>query len=393
MVIERVDKADDASMLGVNARRGRPSLAGRCSVGASSHTHVATSTLPTIGPRKRLSVPRSETRVLVGNCELDSSTAVQEVYSNESLKMFGPRGLRGLPSWLWSTILHLAVLLVLALFTFSEDVGPRSIVLDVSDAPDSIVLTTTDIVLNPIELDEDTELEPIEVGAMKFDSPDISSALMASVPLDIESSIDLSSLDGLEAVFASEADDSLAKVGDGAKAKFFGINSYGKKFVFVIDCSGSMKGSRWRRAVNELRQAVNGLEGDQEFLVLLYNTQTKVMLDSDLQSAGLSVATSDNKRRMFYWLKKQIPNGSTFPGPAVYAALKLRPDAIFLLSDGLLKDNTVNWLKQWNAPRSEQGVYSAANVVPMNTISLDGQGEWVMRTIAHQNGGVFVSAK
>ena len=269
----------------------------------------------------------------------------------------------------------------------------ESIVLDVSDTPNSIVLTTTDIVFNPIKLDENTELETIEVDAMKFASPDLSSALMDNVPMDIESAIDLSTLDGLETVFASEADDSLAKVGDGAKAKFFGINSFGKKFVFVIDCSGSMKGSRWRRAVNELRQAVNGLEGDQEFLVLLYNTQTKVMLDSDLQSAGLSVATSDNKRRMFYWLKKQIPNGSTFPGPAVYAALKLRPDAIFFLSDGLLKDNTVNWLKQWNAPRSEQGVYSAANVVPMNTISLDGQGEWVMRTIANQNGGVFVSAK
>ncbi len=393
MVFERVDKADDANMLRLNARRGGPSLAGRCSVGAPSQMHVATSTLPTIGPRKRLSVPRTEINTSVDNGEIDSSGAIQEFYSNEPLKMFGPRGLRGLPSWLWSTILHLVVLLVLALLTFSEDVGPRSIVLEVSDAPNSIVLATTDIVLNPIELDENTELETIEVDAMKFDSPDLSSALMDNVPMDVESSIDLSTLDGLESVYASEADGSLAKVGDGSKAKFFGINSYGKKFVFVIDCSGSMKGSRWRRAVNELRQAVNGLEGDQEFLVLLYNTQTKVMLDSDLQSAGMSVATSDNKRRMFYWLKKQIPNGSTFPGPAVYAALKLRPDAIFLLSDGLLKDNTVNWLKEWNAPRSEQGNYDAANVVPMNTISLDDQGEWVMRTIANQNGGVFVSAK
>ncbi len=393
MVFERVDKADDANMLRLNARRGGPSLAGRCSVGAPSQMHVATSTLPTIGPRKRLSVPRTEINTSVDNGEIDSSGAIQGFYSNEPLKMFGPRGLRGLPSWLWSTILHLVVLLVLALLTFSEDVGPRSIVLEVSDAPNSIVLATTDIVLNPIELDENTELETIEVDAMKFDSPDLSYALMDNVPMDIESSIDLSTLDGLESVYASEADSSLAKVGDGSKAKFFGINSYGKKFVFVIDCSGSMKGSRWRRAVNELRQAVNGLEGDQEFLVLLYNTQTKVMLDSDLQSAGMSVATSDNKRRMFYWLKKQIPNGSTFPGPAVYAALKLRPDAIFLLSDGLLKDNTVNWLKEWNAPRSEQGNYDAANVVPMNTISLDDQGEWVMRTIANQNGGVFVSAK
>ncbi|MCP4775211.1 MAG: hypothetical protein GY880_13320, partial [Planctomycetaceae bacterium] len=228
MVFERVDKADDANMLRLNARRGGPSLAGRCSVGASSQMHVATSTLPTIGPRKRLSVPRTEIKTSVANGEIDSSGAIQGFYSNEPLKMFGPRGLRGLPSWLWSTILHLVVLLVLALLTFSEDVGPRSIVLEVSDAPNSIVLATTDIVLNPIELDENTELETIEVDAMKFDSPDLSYALMDNVPMDIESSIDLSTLDGLESVYASEADGSLAKVGDGSKAKFFGINSYGK---------------------------------------------------------------------------------------------------------------------------------------------------------------------
>jgi hypothetical protein len=32
-------------------------------------------------------------------------------------------------------------------------------------------------------------------------------------------------------------------------------------------------------------------------------------------------------------------------------------------------------------------------VIPVNTISLDNQGEWVMQTIANQNGGVFVSAR
>ena len=68
-------------------------------------------------------------------------------------------------------------------------------------------------------------------------------------------------------------------------------------------------------------------------------------------------------------------------------------DAIFLLSDGLLKDNTINWLRVWNAPFSDNGDNGVNNVIPVNTISLDNQGEWVMQTIANQNGGVFVTAR
>ncbi|MDA7928466.1 hypothetical protein N9B54_00780 [Mariniblastus sp.] len=296
-----------------------------------------------------------------------------------------------MPSWLWSTILHLIVLLILAWFTLNDPVAQESIVLDVSESSESFIIEMTDFVLEDVVMEEAVGFEMNEVGKMEFEAPDLSTALMENVPLGFVE-LDLSSLDELGGAEGEEIGGELASTNGSSKAKFFGIRSYGKKFVFVIDCSGSMKGSRWRRAVTELREAVNGLEEDQEFLVLLYNTQTKVMLDANLQSAGMSVATADNKRRMLYWLKKQVPNGSTFPGPAVYAALKLRPDAIFLLSDGLLKDNTVNWLKQWNAPIPVDGNYDTGKVIPMNTISLDDQGEWVMRTIANQNGGVFVSA-
>ena len=360
----------------------------------SNQPAVVLLTLPTISPRRRKSESPKDGSLCCLTAQVDSTpgfrTNVQRIDSSNS---YWGRVFSGMPSWLWSTILHLIVLLGLAWFTLSDEVRQGSIILEVAETPDSVVFNTTPIVLDPVELDEAGEFKLSELAAMEFDSPDLSTALRESVTLHSEDRIDLASLDDLEGIYGTEVDGNLASVGDSSKAKFFGINSYGKKFVFVIDCSGSMKGSRWRRAVSELRQAINGLEEEQEFLVLLYNTQTKVMLDANLQSAAMAVATSDNKRRMFYWLKKQIPNGSTFPGPAVYAALKLRPDAIFLLSDGLLKDNTVNWLKEWNAPVSDQGEYDASRMVRMNTISLDGQGECVMRTIANQNGGVFVSAR
>ena len=350
--------------------------------------------LHTISPRsRRPNFPEDVNPSLLANPSDSRSSFTTNVQQFDSSKCYLGNVFRGMPVWLLSLIFHLIVLLSLAWFTLGNEVRRGRIVLEVDEATNAFVINTTDIFLDRVELDQPGELELSDFPAMEFDSPDLSSALSESVTLPSEDRIDLSSLDDLEVGYGSKVDGTLAEVGDSSKAKFFGISSYGKKFVFVIDCSGSMKGSRWRRAVSELRQAISGLDEQQEFLVLLYNTQTKVMLDANIQSAGMAVATSDNKRRMFYWLKKQIPNGSTFPGPAIYAALKLRPDAIFLLSDGLLKDNTVNWLKEWNAPVSAQGEYDASRMVRMNTISLDVQGEWVMRTIANQNGGVFVSAR
>lgn len=393
MDVERVDQENTETLRLTAARISKTNSIGERPNRGPGSSKTGLTTLPTISPRKRLSDCQVETVISDSVGSFKSSRDIRELSDSETRGRLLGVAFTVMPAWLLSTIVHLIVLLTLAAFTFQDKIGFQTIVLEVADTSESLEVTTTDIAFEPVDFIETSELEMPEANPLDFASPDISSALMESVTLDVEKSMDFSPLDGMGSIYGEELDQTLVDTDERSKAKFFGINSYGKRFVFVIDCSGSMKGSRWRRAVEELRYAVNGLERDQEFLVLLYNTRTKVMFDTDLQSAALSVATSDNKRRMFNWLKKQLPVGSTFPGPAVYAALKLRPDAVFLLSDGLLKDNTVNWLKQWNAPQSEDGEYTTGKMVPMNTISLDNQGEWVMRTIANQNGGVFVSAR
>ncbi len=395
MDVERVDQVNTETSRVKAARSSKISFRGVSPNRGTGSSKTGLTTLPTISPRKRLSDCRVESCISdsFGNLKLKSSRDIRELSDSETRGRLWGIVFTAMPAWLLSTMVHLIVLLTLTLFTFQDKIGFQTIVLEVADTSESLEVTTTDIAIEPLAFIEASELEMPEASPLDFASPDISSALIESVTLDVKETMDFSPLDGMGTIFGEELNQNLVDTDGRSKAKFFGIKSYGKRFVFVIDCSGSMKGSRWRRAVEELRYAVNGLERDQEFLVLLYNTRTKVMFDSDLQSAALSVATSDNKRRMFNWLKKQLPAGSTFPGPAVYAALRLRPDAVFLLSDGLLKDNTVNWLRQWNAPQSEDGEFNTGKIVPMNTISLDTQGEWVMRTIANQNGGVFVSAR
>ena len=179
----------------------------------------------------------------------------------------------------------------------------------------------------------------------------------------------------------------------GPGAKFFGVESSGNRFVFVIDCSGSMGGSRWYRAVKELNEAISNLEPSQEFLVLLYNSGMSVMMNESIVEANLVVANQDNKLRSKRWLRKQRPNGGTYPSQAMFAALILDPDAIFLLSDGELQDNTVSLLRVWNVDREDS--YGAHSKIPIHTISLGppGGGQRMMKRIAEDNDGEFTWAQ
>jgi hypothetical protein len=67
----------------------------------------------------------------------------------------------------------------------------------------------------------------------------------------------------------------------------------------------------------------------------------------------------------------------------------LEPDAIFLLSDGELQDNTRELLQFWNAEliRSD----GKTSRIPIHTVSLGGPGEGQskMKSIAKENDGDF----
>jgi hypothetical protein len=77
----------------------------------------------------------------------------------------------------------------------------------------------------------------------------------------------------------------------------------------------------------------------------------------------------------------------------MFAALILDPDAIFLLSDGELQDNTVSLLRVWNVDREDS--YGAHSKIPIHTISLGppGGGQRMMKRIAEDNDGEFTWAQ
>lgn len=171
-------------------------------------------------------------------------------------------------------------------------------------------------------------------------------------------------------------------------ARFFGVHASGRKFVFIIDCSGSMQGLRWNLAKAELKNSIRNLDDDKEFLVILYNQQAWAMFDRDLKDADLISATPDSKRRFFQWLTRQQPRGWTRPRGALELALRREPDAVFLLSDGELQDDSQQFLLIANQLRERDD--GSRRQTPVHTVALDlSFGAELLEQIAGQNSGVF----
>jgi hypothetical protein len=161
------------------------------------------------------------------------------------------------------------------------------------------------------------------------------------------------------------------------QTSFFGVRARGQLFVYVVDCSGSMgDDARLVRAKAELRRAVGALRWPQRYLVIFYNDRAWPMPGGVPAAAG-----ADSKARLTGWLDAIDSEGETDPRGAMRLALGLKPDAVFLLSDGAF-------------PEATDAAIAAANPrrVPVHCIDLSGgAGGPQMRAIAGASGGQYAA--
>jgi hypothetical protein len=105
----------------------------------------------------------------------------------------------------------------------------------------------------------------------------------------------------------------------------------------------------------------------------------------------LIAASPDNKLRFEAWLEDIVTAGTTDPVPALTSALKLRPEALYFLTDAA----------DFPDAKAVQGVFREFNAnhhTRVNTIlfvadkdeeDANKESEPLMRGIAQDNGGVF----
>ncbi len=167
-------------------------------------------------------------------------------------------------------------------------------------------------------------------------------------------------------------------------AKFYGIEAQGEKFVFVVDSSTSMIGQRWSSAKKELIRSIQSLGSKQQFFVICFDLEPKPIFGNQPPKNKFMNPDSRTVSRVRNWLKQVVNGSDTRPAGALEMALAMEPDAIFLLSDGEIRDHSIMLLQALNHDQERN------TLVPIHTVSLfSNSGQYTLMQIAKENNGTF----
>jgi hypothetical protein len=127
-----------------------------------------------------------------------------------------------------------------------------------------------------------------------------------------------------------------ASPGEKSQTSMFGIEAEGAKFVYVIDRSGSMgiDGERPLSAAKaELLRSIEKLDTIQQFQIIFYNERPRIFNPTGVPGR-LAFGTEANKEQVRRFLDTVKADGGTDHEAALAAAVRMRPDVIFWITDG-----------------------------------------------------------
>jgi len=252
-----------------------------------------------------------------------------------------PKRLRSAPAWLLSIIFHVAVLVLFGLITMVSLQNETVPILASSiDADEALVEEPTEIEFDQPELEE-ADLEEMASEGNPLEMSDLEpggfSDLAATAVGD--SSLESEMVDPL----AGDIGSLMAVAGNGEPGgggrhggtKFFGTVAKGERFVFVVDNSGSMQEGRIETAFLQLISSVESMRPEQKFFVIFYSDRAYPLFYPD-SADHLVPATRENVKRLRAWLASvELCSGGDLV-EAIELAIELRPDVVFMLSDGAI---------------------------------------------------------
>lgn len=264
--------------------------------------------------------------------------------SASSLEPRGRFRWSGLPSWLISLALHLALMLGLGIalgaakrqgaapvrtadvgIALKQSQGPTQYY----HAPDAQGATEQSAASGPTDA-------AAALDALLSDRPpmDPSAALPA-----MHTAPGLGALEGGQVGSAQGAAAGHGSGGRGVggigRTQVFGIPGEGYKFVYVFDRSGSMGGfggSPLNAAKAELLASLASLEQTHQFQIIFYNDRP-AKFNPTGDPDRLVFANERNKALAERFVRSITAEGGTRHEEALLAAIKLQPDVVFFLTD------------------------------------------------------------
>lgn len=167
--------------------------------------------------------------------------------------------------------------------------------------------------------------------------------------------------------------------GNSATTSFYGIRGIGNRFAFVCDVSGSMDGAPFHRLMRELQESIMRLPPHAQFYVIFFNDDVYPLYWPQPVTTMVP-AIAVNKARLLTWMSRVSPDGSTYAFEAINTAFNLKPDTIFLLTDGAFSDE----MQVMEAFKS----MGQQRPVSVHTVSI-GRSSFVLQQIAEINRGLY----
>ena len=157
------------------------------------------------------------------------------------------------------------------------------------------------------------------------------------------------------------------------------IGERAAKIVYVVDRSGSMTDSiDFVKA--ELTRSVAELGEDVEFHVIFYSSGPPV----EMPTRRLVHATQRNKGLAYDFIDRIVPEGETDPSKALQRAFAVRPELIYLLTDGEFDRGIIDLVKRLNA-----GGRTRVFTIGFLYTQPGTPAEGVLKQIAGENGGEY----
>lgn len=117
---------------------------------------------------------------------------------------------------------------------------------------------------------------------------------------------------------------------EASQPRFFGQPESARSIAFVIDRSGSMNmRGAIERAKRELLLSLDRMAADARFVVIFFNADV-----TPYEATAWQLVDLLDRPKLEQWLASLRANGGTRPRPALSAAFGLKPEALFLVTDG-----------------------------------------------------------